>query len=317
MNVLVTGGAGFIGSHLVETLKKEGFFVRVLDNFSTGKKENLPKEGIELIEGDISESQLCLRATKEVEAIFHEAALVSVPLSIERPFDTHRINVTGILNLLWAAKENGVRKFIFASSCSIYGLKGKEGYGLKEGITIPEPLSPYASSKLIGEVYCKLFSQVYGLETICLRYFNVYGERQDPSSPYAAVVPIFITRILEGKPLTVYGDGRQTRDFVYVKDVVRANLLALTLNKGKGQVLNIGSGKSHSVLGLIEILKGITGSNLDIQFAPPRPGDARHATADLKKTKQILAFHPQIDFYQGLKMTYDWFKKTATKLDKI
>lgn len=308
MKVLVTGGAGFIGSHLVETLKEEGLFVRVLDNFSTGKRENLPKEGIELIEGNISERQICLKATDGVEAVFHEAALVSVPLSVERPFETHRINVTGILNLLWAAKENRVRKFIFASSCSIYGLKGKKGYGLKENIA-PEPVSPYASSKLVGEIYCQLFSQVYGLETICLRYFNVYGERQDPSSPYAAVVPIFITRILEGRPLTVYGDGKQTRDFVYVKDVVRANLLALNLNKGKGQVLNIGSGKSHSVLALIMTLEEITGSKLDVQFAPPRPGDARHATSDLKKTEQVLGFHPQIDFYQGLEMTYNWFKE--------
>lgn len=306
---LVTGGAGFIGSHLVEELVKRGERVRVLDNFLTGKKANIApfRKDIELIEGDIRDLKICRRALKGIEYVLHQAALPSVPRSIKDPLLAHDINVNGTLNLLWASLQAGVKRFIFASSSSVYGdhplLPQREG---REG----RALSPYALGKIAGEKYCQLFQLVYGLETFALRYFNVFGPRQDPFSPYAAVIPLFITRILAGKRPRIYGDGNQSRDFTYVANVVAANLRAAQAPfKAVGGVFNIACGERTTVNALAAEINRLLGSSVKPVSAPPRRGDIRHSYADVSKAKKLLRFRPSVSFERGLELTLAWYNK--------
>jgi UDP-N-acetylglucosamine 4-epimerase len=305
---LVTGGAGFIGSHIAEELVGRGQKVRVLDNFLTGKRENIaPFLGrIELIEGDIRDREVCRRAVRGVDAVLHQAALPSVPRSIENPLLVHDINVTGTLNLLWAAREAKVGRFVFASSSSVFGddprLPQKEG---QEG----KPLSPYALGKRAGELYCSLFSRLYGLETIALRYFNVFGPRQDPLSQYAAAVPLFITKTLSGEGPTIFGDGEQSRDFTYVVNVVEANMRSLDAPAGAaGEAFNIACGERTTVNALAREIGRLVGTTLDPAHVAPRPGDIRHSFADITKAARLLGFTPRMSFRDGLAETVRWYQ---------
>jgi nucleoside-diphosphate-sugar epimerase len=304
---LVTGGAGFIGSHLCEQLLGCGHAVRVLDNFSTGKPENLAavRDRIEVHEGDIRDVAACRKACEGVDYVFHLAALASVPLSVENPFLTNEINVTGTLNILWAARDAGAKRLVFASSTSVYGdnpelPKREEMSGT--------PLSPYALSKLLGEKTCQSFSKVYGLSTVCLRYFNVYGPRQDPKSQYAAAVPIFISRMVAGERPTIYGDGEQTRDFVFVLDIAQANILAAETPDVTGEIFNIASEGSLTINALARTINEVLGSSLEPAYEPPRQGDILHSAADIERARERLAFRPLYDFRRGLEMTVAWFK---------
>jgi len=305
---LVTGGAGFIGSHIAEELVRRGERVRVLDNFITGKRENLvPLAGlIEVIEGDIRSLKTCRSACAGVDFVLHQAALPSVPRSIEDPLLAHDINVNGTLNLLWASLEARIRRFVFASSSSVYGddlrLPQKEG---NEG----RPLSPYALTKLVGEKYCRIFHEIYGLETISLRYFNVFGPRQNPLSQYAAVIPLFITRVLAGESPQIFGDGEQSRDFTPVANVVEANLLALEASAGAvGGVFNIACGEKTTVNALAGEICRLARTSLELVYADPRPGDIRHSWADITRARKLLGYEPVVSFLQGLKTTVAWYK---------
>lgn len=306
---LVTGGAGFIGSHIVEALLQNGGKARVLDNFFTGKKENLNGllEDIELIEGDIRNVETVKKTVKGVDCVLHQAALRSVPMSIEDPWAYNEVNVTGTLNILLAARDAGVKRVVFASSSSCYGNTDR----LPQIETqTPCPISPYAISKLAGEHYCNVFSNIYGLETVSLRYFNVFGPRQDPKSQYAVVIPLFIKSALEGKPLEVHGDGLQTRDFTYISNAVKANILAATTpNRLSGEVLNIACGEHHSLMDLIGILKNILGKEFKITHTQPRKGDVRHTCANIDRAKELIHYEPDIRFEEGLRRTVEWFKK--------
>ncbi len=306
---LVTGGAGFIGSHIAEELVRRGEKVRVLDNFLTGKRENIePLEGlIELIEGDIRNPRTCQQAVSGVDYVLHQAALPSVLRSIEDPILAHDINVNGTLNLLWASRQARVKRFVYASSSSIYGddlrLPQKEG---NEG----RPLSPYALTKSIGEKYCQIFNAVYGLETICLRYFNVFGPRQDPFSQYAAVIPLFIRRILNGQRPLIYGDGEQSRDFTYVANVVEANLKAVEAPpEAAGGVYNIACGEKVSVNSLAREIARLAKVDVEPEYTDPRPGEIRHSQADITRAKWHLHYDPMVSFAQGLKMTLAWYRR--------
>jgi UDP-N-acetylglucosamine 4-epimerase len=305
---LVTGGAGFIGSHIAEELVGRGQKVRILDNFLTGKRENIaPFLGsVELIEGDIRDREVCRRAVRGVDAILHQAALPSVPRSIENPLLVHDINVTGTLNLLWAAVEARVGRFVFASSSSVFGddprLPQKEG---QEG----KPLSPYALGKRAGEIYCSLFSRLYGLETIALRYFNVFGPRQDPLSQYAAAVPLFITKTLSGEGPTIFGDGEQSRDFTFVANVVEANMRSLDAPAGAvGEAFNIACGERTTVNALAQEIGRLLGTTLDPAHVAPRQGDIRHSFADITKAGRLLRFAPRKSFREGLAETVRWYQ---------
>ena len=306
--ILVTGGAGFIGSNLTEALLREGHSVRVLDNFSTGKKENLAFEkkypGFEIIEGDIVEQKVCRAAMEAVDYVFHEAALPSVQQSVEDPLTSNRVNVEGTLNILVAAKNAGVKRVIFASSCAIYG---DDPTLPKREEMAPDPLSPYALGKYVGERYGRLFSRLYGLETVSLRYFNVFGPRQSPESDYAAVIPKFIDALLRGNSPIVYGDGEQSRDFVFVEDVVRANLLAMSHGHLHGEVLNVASGKGLSLNDLLSVLGDILDSKVSPVFREPRPGDIRHSRGDGQKAKGLLDFTPTVGMKTGLEKTIAYF----------
>ncbi len=314
---LVTGGAGFIGSNLTERLLKDGHLVRVLDDFSNGREENLhfsPNliQNLEIIRGDIRDRSLCLQACEGVDYIFHEAALGSVPRSIEDPQTTNEININGTLNLLWAAKETGVKRFIYAASSSAYGDKEDPSGKVipKKETMAPSPLSPYAVSKLTGEYYCQVFSQVYGLETVILRYFNVFGPRQDPHSMYAAVVPKFITALLKGEPPVIFGDGEQSRDFTYIDNVVEANLRACFAGpEAVGEVFNIACGRRTTINELYRLIAQIIGSDLEPIYAPPRPGDVRHSLADTSKAENILGLKELVDLETGLQKTVVWYKE--------
>jgi len=310
MDYLVTGGAGFIGSHLVERLVADGATVRVLDNFSTGKRANLAPflSRIELIEGDIREAEACARACHGVEVVFHEAALPSVPKSLADPVTTHDVNVNGTLNMLVAAREAGARRFIYAASSSAYG----ETPTLPKVETIPpEPLSPYAVQKLLGEQYCQVFSRCYGLQTLSLRYFNVFGPRQDPASQYAAAIPAFVTAILQGEPPVVYGDGEQTRDFTYVDNVVHANLLGAAAKRTQGEVLNIGCGEHVSVNQVIREINRLLRREVQPRYAPARTGDIRDSWADIRLARRMLNYQPTVGFAEGLSRTIDWYAKAS------
>jgi UDP-N-acetylglucosamine 4-epimerase len=306
---LVTGGAGFIGSHIAEELVRRGEKVRVLDNFITGKRENVAsfQNFIDLIEGDIRDREICRRILRGIDYVLHQAALPSVPRSIEEPLLAHDINVNGTLNLLVAAVEAKVKKFVFASSSSVYGddpgLPKREG---GEG----RPLSPYAVHKLMDEKYCWIFHEIYGLETICLRYFNVFGPRQDPSSQYAAAVPLFISQMMRGDRPQIFGDGEQSRDFTPVANVVEANLRAIEAPESAGgEVFNIACGERTTVNTLAREIADLLGVSIVPLYTDPRPGDILHSFADLDKARKELGFDPLVGFKQGLKKTVAWYKK--------
>lgn len=304
---LVTGGAGFIGSHILETLLEKGENIRVLDNFSTGKRENLSEVGhrVEVIEGDVRNASICRQAMEGVEYVIHLAALHEVPRSVERPLETHEINVTGILNVLIASRDAGVKRFVYASSSAVYG---DSPHLPRSEDTMPVPTSsPYAVSKLAGEYYCGLFSNLYGLETVSLRYFNVYGPRQDAASDYAGVIPKFIFALISGTPPTIYGDGEQTRDFIYVSDCVAATVAASKKPGLSGAVLNIGTEHRTSVNELCTHLQKILKREIPPRFGPPQPGDILHDYATIEKAKRLLSFNPTWDIQQGLRETATWY----------
>lgn len=307
--VLVTGGGGFIGSHLVRGLLSEGYRVSVLDNFLTGRRENLQEiaDDIETIqEADVRDLQSCMKAAKGVTTVFHLAALASVPRSIEEPILSHEINLTGTLNMLQAARDNGVSRFIFSSSSAVYG--DSPAMPKKEDME-PDPLSPYALHKLAGEYYCRQYSALFGLMTASLRYFNVFGARQDPESQYAAVVPIFMSAILEDDPVRIYGDGEQTRDFVYVGDVVQANLQALRAEGLNGQAMNIAGGEKVTINGLLEALETVSGISTKRIYTDSRPGDIRHSEADISAATDNIGYEPAVGLGEGLQKTFEWFSR--------
>ncbi len=305
---LVTGGAGFIGSNITQELVKRGHAVRVVDNFITGKKENIASflDDVELIGGDIRDYETCRRALEGVDFVLHQAALPSVPRSIKDPLLTNEINIKGTLNLLLASRGTGVKRFVFASSSSVYGddpnLPKKEG-------TLGNPLSPYALSKLVGEKYCQVFSQLYGLSTVCLRYFNIFGPRQDPLSPYAAAIPNFISRMLKGERPTIFGDGEQSRDFTYVSNVVEANILASKARDVSGEVFNIACGERTTVNSLALKINEILKDEISPSYDKPRPGDIRHSYADISKARKMLKYEPLVPFDEGLKETIRWHRE--------
>ncbi len=308
--VLVTGGAGFIGSNLAEALIKKGYLVRVLDDFSTGKKENLifdkAYSSLEEIEGDIRDLALCQRATRDMEYVFHQAALPSVQRSVEDPQASNAVNVGGTLNILLAARDAGVKRLIYASSCAIYG---DDLTVLKREEMPPNLLSPYALQKYVGEEYCRLFFQLYGLETVSLRYFNIFGPKQDPTSIYSAVIPKFIGALIEGRSPIIFGDGEQSRDFTYIDNVVHANLLAMSAEHLNGEAINIACGKRTSLNQLLQFLKEIVGSKVSPIYEAPRKGDVRHSLAEIRKGKQFLNYEPRVDIKAGLKKTVEYFQK--------
>jgi len=304
---LVTGGAGFIGSHIAERLVKKGHRVRVLDNFVSGKRENLRSilSDIELIEGDLRDIEAVKKAARGVEYIFHQGALGSVPRSIEDPASYFASNITGTLNLLQAARDAGVRRVVYASSSSVYG----DSPALpKHEMMTPMPLSPYALTKLSAEQTCQVFTRVYGFETVSLRYFNVFGPRQDPNSEYAAVIPRFISLMLRGQQPIIFGDGQQTRDFTYIENVVDANLKAMYAEQASGEAINIACGKSLSLLELVSILNELLGARIEACHAPERQGDIKHSLADISKARQLLGYEPRIGIREGLSKTLDWHK---------
>jgi nucleoside-diphosphate-sugar epimerase len=304
---LVTGGAGFIGSHIAEALVERGDKVRVLDNLSTGKMENLAGflRRIEFVEADIRDLDACRRAAEGVDHVLHQAALPSVPRSVEDPLLTNAINITGTLNMMLAARDAGVKSFVQASSSSVYG--DDQAPRKVEGIE-GKPLSPYAISKLVDERYGRVFYDLYGFPVISLRYFNVFGPRQDPLSQYAAVIPLFITLVLKGEAPTIFGDGEQSRDFTYIDNVVEGNLRAATAGRGGGEVFNIACGERLTVNALFAAVKSILGASLEPVYADPRPGDIKHSTADFSKAQRLLGFEPRVSFLEGLRKTIDWYK---------
>ncbi len=307
---LVTGGAGFIGSNLVEALLGRGEEVRVLDDLSTGREVNLKAvagsdlTAIEFIHGDIRDLETCRRACHQMEFVLHQAALGSVPRSIDNPVPTHQVNAGGTLNLLVAAQEAGVKRFVSASSSSVYG-NPADGSAPKVETQPVSPLSPYAVSKVAGENYAAVFWGIHGLPTISLRYFNVFGPRQDPHSAYAAVIPRFLYALLEDHRPQIYGDGQQSRDFSYVDNVVRANLAACGTEEGFGEVYNVACGERHTLLDLLKVLGELTGQKPDPEFADPRPGDVRHSLAEISKAARVLGYRPQVDFRTGLQKIVD------------
>jgi nucleoside-diphosphate-sugar epimerase len=311
LKLLVTGGAGFIGSHLVKGLLARGDSVRILDDFSSGKRENL--EGLEgdfeVVEGDVRDTARARAACEGVEGILHEAAVASVPLSIEDPRRTHEVNVDGTLRLLIAARDLGIRRFVLASSSSVYGDRPEP---VKAEDLPLDPRSPYAVSKLAAEEYTLVFSHVYGLQTVALRYFNIYGPRQDPGSTYAAVVPRFATSLLEGKAPTIFGDGGQTRDFTYVEDVVRANLLALECPpEACGKAYNVACGHATSVNELFRALREEIGGDavkLKPLHQPPQKGDVRDSLASIAAAREGLGFVPAVGIEEGLRRTVEWYR---------
>jgi len=316
MKILVTGGAGFIGSHIVEELVRRGDTVRVLDNFSTGKRENIAPfaDRIELIEGDLRDFETVRKAVEGMDYILHQGALPSVPRSIADPITTNEVNVGGTLNVLVAARDSNVKRVVYASSSSIYGeAKGR----IKKESLSPNPLSPYALSKLTGESYCRIFYSIYGLETVILRYFNVFGPRQDPFSQYSAAIPKFITLMLEGKQPTIFGDGRQSRDFTYVQNVVQANLSAMVAPDAAGKVCNIACSRSIELNKLVKLLNEILGTNISPVYTSPRPGDIRHSLADISNAKKFLGYYPKTNFEEGLKKTVEYFKSQTRNSNSI
>lgn len=304
---LVTGGAGFIGSNLVRHLQKAGHEVRVFDNFSTGNRGNLVdlQRDIEIMEGDLRSAEACRHAVAGVDYVLHQGAMPSVQRSVQDPITSHETNANATLNLLVAARDAGVKRFVYASSSSIYGDSPTMP---KQEEMMPRPKSPYATAKLAAEHYCRIFYELYGLETVCLRYFNVFGPYQDPSSHYSAVIPLFIKAILAQKSPLIFGDGTQSRDFTYVANNVSANLLATTAPAVGGQVFNIACGKRYSLLDLVSTLNEILGSRIEPHFEPARKGDVKHSLADISKAQEKLGYTVQVDFVEGLGKTAEWYR---------
>ncbi len=305
---LVTGGAGFIGSHIVERLVRESHHVRVLDDLSSGKESNLEsfRSEIEFVKGDIRDAKLVNDTMKGVDIVFHEAALGSVPRSVADPLTTHEVNMTGTLNVLLAAREAGVKRVVYASSSSVYG---ETPVLPKSEDMTPQPLSPYALSKLVGEHYASVFKHVYGFEVVALRYFNIFGPRQDPESQYAAVIPRFIMALLEGKSPVVYGDGLQSRDFTYVDNVVDANLLASEASGAAGQAFNVACGGRYTLLELLARLKEILGIDINPIHEAGRAGDVRDSQASIEAAERAFGYRVSVDFDEGLGRTVEWYRK--------
>jgi UDP-glucose 4-epimerase len=311
VRALVTGGAGFIGSNLASALVADGVAVRVLDDLSTGSMANLldVADDLEVVAGDIRAPDQVRRAMEDVDTVYHLAALPRVARSVADPFGTHLVNVNGTLNVLMGARDAGVRRLVFASSSSVYGdtptLPKSEDMA-------PRPQSPYAASKLAGEAYCRALSNVYGLEAVSLRFFNVFGPRQDPTGEYATAVPRFISRMLAGLPPTIFGDGKQSRDFTHIENVVRACRLAAETGRDvAGEVINVGCGDRTSLLDLIDLLNGILGTTIEPEFADPRPGDVRDTEASVEKASRLLGYRPLVDLRQGMAQTVAWFTDEA------
>jgi UDP-glucose 4-epimerase len=306
MNYLVTGGAGFIGSNIAETLVNNGENVRVIDNFLTGKPENLTsfKEKIDFIEGDIRSQDTMKKAVEDMDYILHQAALPSVPKSVDLPLESNDHNINGTLNVLYAAKEAKVKRVVYAASSSAYG---DQAQSPKVETMRPMPLSPYAVNKLAGEYYCAAFTKVYGLETVALRYFNVFGPRQDPTSFYSAVIPKFVSALLRDEAPTIFGDGEQSRDFTYIDNVIHANLLACKAADAAGGVYNAACGASVTLNELYSGIQKILDKNIQVNYADPRVGDVKHSLADISKAKDVLGYEVQVPFEQGLEKTVKWF----------
>lgn len=308
---LVTGGAGFIGSHLVDALVARGHPVRVFDNFSTGSEENLAHHGddIEVVRGDVGDLDVVRAAMTGVERVFHQAALASVPRSIRDPLATHHACATGTLHVLMAAREAGVRRMVYAASSSAYG----------NGVRLPKcesdptaPLSPYAVAKLTGEMYCQAFTEVHGLETVRLRYFNVFGPLQSPDSPYAAVIPRFMEAMLAGRSPLIHGDGQQSRDFTFVADVVQANLLAAEVPGVAGRLYNVAGGRRTSLLDLVRLINELRGTSIEAVHVAPRPGDVRHSQADITRARAELGYEPRYSLAEGLRRCLEYYEAWRT-----
>src|SRR6266550_4752913 len=307
---LVTGGAGFIGSHVAAALVSAGGRVRIIDDLSTGHRENVAEIGgdIDFIQASLTDHQALNRALQDVELVFHEAAIPSVPRSVEKPTETHEASVNATFSLLLAARDQKVRRLVYAASSSAYG--DQPELPKREDMR-PDPLSPYAVAKLVGEYYCQVFSRVYGLETVSLRYFNVFGPRQDPSSQYSGVISRFISALLSNQRPVIYGDGEQSRDFTYIDNVVAANLKAAETTKGIGQVINIANGERVTLNQLLDHLKKLTGTtDTQADYLEFRKGDVRDSLADISRARELLGFAPQVDLQTGLKLTMDWWKNS-------
>lgn len=310
--MLVTGGAGFIGSHIATALVARGDRVRVLDNLSTGKLSNLApiRDQVEFVEGDLLDVAAVSKAVAGVDCIFHEAALASVPRSLEFPLDTNAACVTGTLTLLDSARRAGVRRLVYAASSSAYGNLATPR---KSETVLPEPISPYGAAKLAGEHYCQVFTEAYGFETVSLRYFNVFGPRQDADSPYSAVLPLFVTALLSGQRPVIYGDGGQSRDFTFVANVVHGNLLAADAPQAAGRVINVATGQSINLLDLLASLQKLLGTSIEPRFEPPRAGDVRESIADISLARELLAYEPQVDFEAGLRQSLAYYLETVPR----
>jgi nucleoside-diphosphate-sugar epimerase len=307
---LVTGGAGFIGSHLTSALLASGARVRVIDNLSTGYRENLDEiDGdIDFVNGSITDQKALTGALEDVELVFHEAAIPSVPRSVNSPVETHESSVNGTFSLLLAARERRVRRVIYAASSSAYGDQPESP---KRESMRPDPRSPYAVAKLVGEYYCQVFTRSYGLETVSLRYFNVFGPRQDPGSEYSGVISRFVRALQAGEQPVIYGDGEQSRDFTYISNVVEANLRAAESSAANGKTINIGNGESATINELLQTLKDLTGKqNVTAEYRDARAGDVRHSLADLSLAESLLGYTPQVGLGEGLRLTLDWWKNS-------
>lgn len=304
---LVTGGAGFIGSNIVEHLVSIGESVRILDNFSTGRRQNISAfaDKVEVFEGSTLDAATVARATNGADYVLHQAALPSVQRSVENPLLSNDMNVTGTVTLLDACRKAGVKRVVYAASSSAYG---DQPVPVKTEKLLPMPKSPYAVTKLTGEYYLKAFYDCYGLETVSLRYFNVFGPRQDPNSEYSAVIPLFVTKCLRGESPTIYGDGKQSRDFTFVQNNVLANVLASKAEGAAGNVMNVACGFSYTLLDLLAAINQILGTNIDPIFSPARKGDVKHSLADISLAKQLIGYDVAVDFHEGLRRTVEWYK---------
>jgi UDP-glucose 4-epimerase len=308
--VLVTGGAGFVGSHIAAEAARRGARVRVIDDLSTGHEENIEEigGGVDFVRGSLNDEGLLRRALEGVELVFHEAAIPSVPRSVENPRETHRASVDATFGLLLAARDAGVRRVVYAASSSAYG---DQPTLPKVETQAPDPLSPYAVAKLVGEYYCQVFTRNYGLETVSLRYFNIFGPRQDPSSQYSGVISRFISALASGQTPVIYGDGEQSRDFTYVANAVEANMLAAESARAPGHVVNVANGRQTTLNALLDALKKLTGRHdARAEHLPPRLGDVRHSLADISRARALLGYHPRVELEEGLRLTFDWWKQS-------
>jgi len=309
-NYLVTGGAGFIGSHLAEELIRRGHRVRVADSLITGKRRNLQQlTGVEFVEGDLADMAVATRAVANIEYVLHQAAIPSVPRSVSDPVTSNRANIDATLNVLVAARDAGVKRLVYAGSSSAYG----DTPTLPKREDMPtNPLSPYALQKLVGEKYCQMFTRLYGFETVTIRYFNVFGPRQDPGSPYSGVISLFSTALLEGRQPTIYGDGEQTRDFTYIANVVDGVLRACDAPRASGEIINVACGERISLIGLLQTMNRILGTAIDPIFKEPRAGDVRDSQADIDKARTLLGYAPIVPFEEGLARTIEWCRAEST-----